>query len=147
MEEAELLPYCTDGELTHRWQWPKKPKQRHMRYLWSSRVFNVGLPSPTQGLPEGWEWGGGSGERGLSGAGEGLEVTPGDETKSAVGRDWGHTDHSYAVLNQFRCSLCCEPTPGYERLICSYPPASWTLLWPQSTALGRQTQLSRIVRQ
>lgn len=66
-------------------------------------ALDMDLPSPTQGLLEWWEEGGESGERGLSGEGGCLEVTPGDKTKAAVGRDWGQTDHSDAVLNQLRC--------------------------------------------
>lgn len=67
--------------------------------------------------------------------------------QTTVRRDWGHTDQSYAVLNQLRSSLCCWPTPGYVRLICSYPPVSQTLLQPQSTSLDCQAHLSRIIRQ
>lgn len=42
-------------------------------------------PSPTRRLLKGWEQGDESQERGLSGAGQYLEVTPGDTAKSATG--------------------------------------------------------------
>lgn len=48
------------------------------------RALNADHPSPTQGLLEGWEQGDESQERGLSGAGEYLQVIPGDTAKSAI---------------------------------------------------------------
>lgn len=139
----------------------QNPEQWYTKNIWSSRALNADHPSPTQGLLERWEQGEEGQEKRLSGACEYLQVTPGDTAKSAIGK--GNKDQSYSVLNHFRCSLYCEPAPGHVRLtcicksnntyylsdnyVCSNPPASRTLLTPQSIPPGHQGQLSRIIRQ
>lgn len=132
----------------------KNPKKQQTKRLWSSRAWTRIFQVPCRGC-----W---SGESRVLRIGREdcpfrtftcqdihpVQVNVLKERKqSAVGRDWRHTDQSCAVLHQIRGSLRCKPTSGYVRPVCSYPPASWRLLQPQSTSLDHQTQLSGIIRQ
>lgn len=92
-----------------------------------------------------------AGTRDCQEQGQCLESTPGLKTKSAVGRDLSWTTNNTqtkAVL--YLISLdAAFATSQHQGMWDSYAPTCQPheCFYDQSTPLGRQTQLSRIIRQ